>query len=216
MPARTALYVVSALVVAGLLLDSVIRGHSPNTASEWLAPIGPAVTVALAVLWIFDRWAWRQFGIWHFTGRPVLHGTWHGELASDWKDEATGEKIEPDPDVFLVVRQRFWSISARLLTNESKSKSLFAELTADADGVCQLLYVYDNRPEAEVRHRSQPHFGAVVLTAPRSRTDGIVGQYFTDRKTTGDMRFPVHFPQLVESHAAGQALLTQAGGGGGA
>lgn len=211
MPARAALYVVAVLVVVGLLLVSVIRGHSPETPAEWLAPIGPAVTVAVAGLWVFDRWGWRQFGIRRLVGRPVVHGTWHGELASDWIDPSTKKKIAPDPDVFLVVRQRFWSVSVRLLTNESKSCSLFAELSTDADGVCQLLYIYDNRPDAEVRDRSEPHFGAVVLTAPRSRSVGLVGQYFTDRKTTGDMRFHDHFSQLAESYAAGRKLLASAG-----
>lgn len=206
MPARTALYVVSALVVAGLLLDSAIRGHSPQAVSEWLAPIGPAVTVAAAALWIFDRWAWRQPGIRRLSGRPLLHGSWHGELVSDWVNPATGKRVDPDLDVYLVVRQRFWSVSVRLFTNESTSRSLFAELTADDDGVCQLLYIYDNRPESEVRFRSEPHFGAVVLTAPQNRNDGIIGQYFSDRKTRGDMRFHVHFPQLVESYSAGKAL----------
>lgn len=205
-PARIVLYVVATLVVLGLLLDSAIRGHSPEVLSEWLAPIGPAVTAAMAGLWVFDRWGWRQFGIRRLTGRPGLHGTWHGEIVSDWINPSTEKKIPPDRDVFLVVRQRFWSVSARLLTNESKSCSLLANLTTDADGVCQLLYIYDNRPEAEVRHRSEPHYGAVVLTAPRNRTDGLIGQYFTDRKTTGDLRFHEHYSQLVESHAAGGRL----------
>jgi hypothetical protein len=162
--------------------------------------------VAVAGLWLFDRWAWRQPGIRQLLNRPVLHGTWHGELASSWVDPATEKQIDPDPDVFLVIRQRFWSVSARLLTNESASSSLFAELTAGDDGVCQLLYIYVNHPQATVEHRSKAHYGAVVLTAPRNRGDGIEGQYFTGRKTTGDMRFCVHYPKLVESHAAARAL----------
>lgn len=207
MPARTALYVVSALVVAALLLSSAIRGHSPQTASEWLAPIGPAVTMAAVGLWVFDRWAWRQLGVRWLVGRPVLHGTWHGELVSDWIDPETNEETAPDTEVFLVIRQHFWSISARLITNESKSSSLFAELTADSDGVCHLVYVYVNKPKAGVQHRSKSHYGAAVLTAPQNSGDGIEGEYFTDRKTKGDMRFQTHFPKLVESYAAALGLL---------
>lgn len=207
MPARAGLYVVAGLVVGGLLLESLIRGHPPEAASEWLMPIGPAVALAAAGLWVFDRWAWRQRGIRQLVRRPLLHGTWHGEVASRWIDPETGEGIDPDPDTFLVIRQRFWSISARLLTKESSSSSLFAELTAGADGVCQLLYIYVNQPQAEVQHRSKLHYGAVVLTAPRDRRDGVEGQYFTGRETTGDMRFRAHYPQLVETHAGGRNLL---------
>lgn len=206
MPARAGLYVVAALVVVGLVLGSALHGHSPHSASEWLAPIGPAVTAAAAGLWVFDRWAWRQPGIRRLHSRPILHGTWHGELASSYKDPRTGKQIDPDLDVFLVVRQRFWSVSARLLTNESKSSSLFAELAAGQDGVCQLLYIYTNHPEAAFQHRSPVHYGAVVLTAPRNRADGIEGEYFTGRRTKGDLRFRTHYPDLVESHDAGRAL----------
>jgi hypothetical protein len=131
-------------------------------------------------------------------------------LASSWVDPATREQIAPDPDVFLVIRQRFWSVSARLLTNESTSSSLFAELTAGEDGVYQLLYIYVNHPQAAVEHRSKAHYGAVVLTAPRSRKDGLEGQYFTGRKTTGDMRFHVHRRQLVETYAAANRLVDPA------
>jgi hypothetical protein len=206
LPARAALYVVAALLVAGLVLDSLIRGHPPEAVSEWLAPIGPSVTIGAAGLWIFDRWAWRQPGICRLTSRPVLHGSWHGEIASNWIDPTTKKRIDPDADVFLVIRQRFWSVSVRLLTNESSSSSLSAELTASNDGVCQLLYIYVNHPRAEVGHRSKPHYGAVVLTAPRNRNDGIEGQYFTGRQTTGDMRFQDHSPRLVETHAGGCRL----------
>lgn len=206
MPARAGLYAIAVLVVVALVLDALLKGHPPEAAAEWLAPIGPSVTVGAAGLWLFDRWAWRQPGLRHLLSRPVLHGTWHGELASSWVDPATAKKIDPDPDVFLVIRQRFWSVSARLLTNESSSSSLFAELTAGNDGVCQLLYIYVNHPQATVEHRSKAHYGAVVLTAPRNRGDGIEGQYFTGRKTTGDMRFRIHYPQLVETYAAARAL----------
>jgi hypothetical protein len=206
LPARAGLYVAAVLVVVGLVLDSLARGHSPESFGEWFAPVGPAVTIAAAGLWVFDRWGWRQPGIRQLLGRPVLHGTWRGELASSWVDPETGKQREPDWAVFLVVRQRFWSVSVRLLTKESKSESLFAELAAGEDGVCQLLYIYANQPQAKVEHRSKAHYGAVVLNAPRNRADGIEGQYFTGRKTIGDMRFPVHHPEVVETYEAALTL----------
>jgi hypothetical protein len=210
MPAKNILYVVAGLVVASLIGYSAIRGHAPETASEWLSPIGPAVTAAVVLLWMWDRYVWRWPGICRLAGRPVLHGTWHGELASDWVDPQTNEHIPPDPDVFLVIRQRFWNVSSRLLTKESSSASMGAGFEEDADGVHQLVYVYANRPRAEVRHRSQLHYGAVVLGAPRDRKQGLEGHYFTDRKTVGAMRFRDHYKKLVETHKAGQELVEKA------
>lgn len=207
MPARAGLYVTALLVVGGLVLGSVLRGQPPSSPSEWLSPIGPSVALAAAALWLFDRWAWRQIGIRRLVRRPVLHGTWHGEITPKWIDPRTNKTVESDTDVFLVIRQTFWSISVRLLTNESTSKAVHAELVRDGDGVCELVYVYSNKPQSSVSHRSKQHHGAVVISAPRNGSDGIEGNYFTDRKTVGDMRFHKHFSRLIETHSAGLGLV---------
>jgi hypothetical protein len=70
----------------------------------------------------------------------------------------------------------------------------------DTDGVHQLAYIYASMPRVEVRHRSEPHYGAVVLGAPRDSTEGLEGHYFTDRGTHGEMRFRRRFKKLVETH----------------
>ena len=208
MPPKPVLYTTAGLVVLVLLGVTAIRGHAPETASEWLSPIGPAVTVAATGLWLFDRVAWRWPGIRRLHGRPVLHGTWHGELASDWVNPKTSQGIPPDPNVFLVVRQRFWHVTVRLLTKESSSASMLANFKAAADGVHQLIYVYANTPRPEVRHRSELHYGAVVLGAPRDANQGVEGHCFTDRKTRGEMRFRTRFTSMVETYTAGMELLT--------
>lgn len=210
MPTKNVLYFAAGVVVATLFVYSLIRGRAPDSASEWLSPIGPAVAATGVALWVWDRYVWRWPGICRLAGRPVLHGTWHGELASDWVNPETKERVSPDPDVFLVVRQRFWQVSVRLLTKESSSASVFANFKKDADGVHHLAYVYANTPKAEVRHRSAVHDGAVVLTAPRDRAQGVQGHYFTERKTRGDMRFRDHYKKLVETHDAGRELVAKA------
>lgn len=169
-----------------------------------------SVTVAYAGLWLFDRWLWRLPLIRGIHGQPLLHGTWHGQLASDWVDPETGQGVAPDPDVFLVLRQTYWQVSARLLTKESKSKSVSASLARSPDGVCQLLYLYRNVPGAAVRHRSELHYGSVVLDTPGDRAAGLEGHYFTDRKTLGSLRFHKHFDEVIETYHQGMALLKRA------
>ena len=105
------------------------------------------------------------------------------------------------------MRQRFWRVSIRLLTRESASSSLVANFKADADGVHQLIYVYANTPRPGVRDRSEVHYGAVVLGAPRNPNEALEGHYFTDRKTRGEMCFRRRFNTLVETHAAGRELV---------
>lgn len=207
MPAKVILQVVAALVVAAMFLSTGLRGHAPQTLVEWLAPITPAVTVAFAGLWLFDRFIWRWPLVRRLTGRPVLDGTWHGELASDWVNPQTDQRIPADPDVFLVVRQSFWRISVRMYTKESKSASLLAALKTADDGVHELVYVFANKPRPDVRHRSAQHYGTVVLGVPRHRSEGFEGEYFTGRGTGGEMRFRRHFKGYIESHARGQELV---------
>jgi hypothetical protein len=207
-PPKAVLQTVAALVVLALLGLTALRG-APDSLNEWLAPIAPAVAVAWAGLLVFDRYAWRWPGIRKLTGRPGLHGTWHGRLASDWVNPKTNERVPPDPDVFLVIRQRFWSISVRQLTKESASASMTASLTSGEDGVHELVFIYGNKPKQEFRHRSEIHHGAAVLTAPRSVGDGIEGHYFTDRKTCGDLTFPTRYKHLGETHEAGRRLVEQ-------
>jgi hypothetical protein len=210
MPSKNIYYVVAGLVILVLLGYTLEKGHAPHTPAEWLAPLGPAVTGSGILLWLWDRYIWRWCGIRKLAGRPILHGTWHGELASDWIDPETKNCIAPDPDVFLVVRQRFWSLSARLLTKESASYAIVADFKKDPDGVHELMYVYSNTPRHEVRYRSAMHFGTALLSAPRDGSDRLEGRYFTERRTGGELRFTRRLPKLVESHAGGVALLAAA------
>lgn len=195
------------LALAILASFVAVRAHAPESVSEWLAPVAPAVALAALALWVFDNYAWRWPGVSKLVGRPILHGTWHGELASNWSDPSTRERIASDPDVFLVVRQRFWQVTVRLLTKESSSASTLAEFMRHADGVYQLVYMYSNTPRPEFRHRSALHQGVVVLHAPLDREDVLEGAYFTDRSTTGALRFRRHFATLIGTYDAGSRLI---------
>lgn len=208
MPSRLALYLTAALVMGFTVLYGVLRESAPNTAAEWAAPIGPAVTVSAVALFLFDRYLWRAPGVRHLTGRPLLRGTWHGSLTTNWVDPQTGKVKPPDDNIVLVVRQRYWSLTVRMLTAESRSASLQASLIRDPDGVHRVVYLYDNTPRPEVRLRSQIHYGASVLTAPkRAEEEGLEGSYFTDRETAGEMRLHTRYRKLVETHSAAMSVL---------
>jgi hypothetical protein len=209
MPSKNIFYFVAGLVVVVMIAYSAIHGHPPEHASEWLAPIGPAVTASAILLWLFDRFVWRWPLICKMAKRPMIHGTWHGELVSDARDEVTGVQVPVDSDVYLVIRQRFWSVSARLLTKDSVSLSLTASFEADSDGVQQLLYVYRATPRPAVQLKSKMHLGAVVLDTPRDGNH-LQGRYFTDRKSGGELRFSRRLKLLVETHAAGHKSLVAA------
>lgn len=207
MPSKVVVQFLALVVVLTSAVLALIHGDAPRSAADWLAPLGPAVAAAGALLWAFDRYVWRWPGVRRLVGEPIIDGTWHGELASRRVDPETGERVPPTPSVFLVVRQRYWKVTARFFTTVSSSESLTAELKHADDGVCHLVYVYRNTPRPGVRDHFPIHFGTVVLNAPKDQGDGLEGEYFTGRATTGEMRFTQHFKGYIESYSAGLRLL---------
>jgi hypothetical protein len=149
-----------------------------------------AVVIYGALYLVFAKWGWRLpvFHPW-LVPHPDLEGTWDGEVRSTWINPATGAGIAPIPSK-LVIKHNFGSISCVLLTGESQSYSVTAQISEDDDSdVLQLSYVYTNKPRARVRFRSEIHDGAAILTIKHE--DGLVldGEYWTSRKTIGEMTF---------------------------
>ena len=142
------------------------------------------VTVATAV-W---RGLWQRFPM---IGRklfPDLTGTWEGELVSTWTSPATGLPAAPVP-AKIWIRQGIFSTSIKLRTGESTSYSTRCLLEADHEaGRFRFWYSYDNSPQAQYRHRSARHEGVAWLELDiDTDPERLVGCYYTDRKTSGDI-----------------------------
>jgi hypothetical protein len=155
---------------------------------EALKKLPDVVAVYMILYFIFTRWAWRLpiFQGW-LVRFPDLTGTWEGTLATTWKNSETGE-TSPPIRVCLIIRHHFSRISCVLYTDESMSWSTAATLyTNDDDGIKRLSYTYINQPNEAVRDRSSISNGAAVLRIVEGKNRRVEGQYWTDRKTTGDL-----------------------------
>jgi len=184
------------------LLAFLIQGL-PTT--ELFAPIGAASSVAGLLVLAFDHFLWRFPKIGRtLSKRPNLRGTWRGRLASNWVDPETEKGV--DPEVYLVVRQTFWSVTANLITKESKSCSTTATIEDDGCGQHQLVAQYRNTPRASVRERSEVHHGSFKLDIAGEPVEQMEGYYWTDRMTRGELDFDRHSPKFVESYAHAQRL----------
>lgn len=193
------------LLVAGVYLVSYLIRGLPT--SELFAPIGAAGAVVSLFVLAFDHILWRIPRIGRrLSKRPDIRGTWRGRLASGWEDPRTGERIPPDPEVYLVVRQTFWSVNAHLLTKESKSCSTTAIIEDDGCDQYQLVAQYRNTPRASVRDRSEVHHGSFKLDIGGEPVDRLEGYYWTDRNTMGEFGFDKRSLRLVDSYAHAQAL----------
>ncbi len=186
------------LVVAGVYLVSYLIRGLPT--SELFAPIGAAGAVVSLFVLAFDHLLWRVPKIGRMLSkRPDIRGTWRGRLASNWVNPETGNRIDPDREVYLVIRQTFWSVSGNLMTKESKSCSTTATIEDDGCGQYQFVAQYRNTPRASVRERSEVHHGSFKLDIGGQPVDRLEGYYWTDRNTMGELEFDQRSLQRVES-----------------
>lgn len=151
------------------------------------------VTFAVGTVFVFIanftwRWLWRRvpgLNRWLF---PDLNGTWTGTLQSTWVDPGTSQMLSPIPTT-VTIRQTLFDVSVKMQTGESSSYStrVISQAEPKADRY-RLWYPYKNRPAAKVQYRSSPHEGVAWLEiAVADNPDKLTGQYFTARRTTGDI-----------------------------
>lgn len=164
----------------------------------------PGIILVLAV--VFDRWAWRWPVVRRYLAQtPDVRGTWRGTIVTTWQPE-DGASMEPIP-AFLVVRQTFTGIWARLLSERSASESVSAKLMPAADGVMTMAAVYRNTPRMRERATSPMHFGAFLVELHDDPVEALSGHYWTDRETAGDMEFAARSRKVATSYEQAAKLV---------
>ena len=149
----------------------------------------PTVLTIEMIIWgLFVKWGWRLriFQGW-LVPFPLIRGTWRGTLSSTWTNPETNQTPVPIP-VILTVRQTFLTVNCSLFTTESESRSHSASIHIDEDsGEKKLVYSYTNKPRTTVRDRSPIHDGTVSLQILGDPPNELRGEYWTSRKTTGEI-----------------------------
>jgi len=150
--------------------ESLINGFSLYDVFGY---ISEAVGVSVILITFYEKFLWRYNP---FEDTPVLKKRYKGVLRSthDGLDRVTT----------LEIKQTLLKISVVLNTGESKSKSITASIESIL-GEKQLIYCFLNTPNASVRDKSDIHYGTAMLCVEDVKK--LSGQYFTDRKTTGDI-----------------------------
>ena len=180
-------YVKAIIYTAVLAWTVVLYLNHEAIKSPWLQHLSTVITIVLYAVIAFDLWLWK-LPVLHdwFVKRPVIDGTWKVELRSNWKDPETGNTIQ-SVEGYMVVRQTFSTLSMRLLTAESHSELVGTEIVCSADRQYCVSGVYRNEPRFQVRERSEIHYGAVWLRIITQPTKQLIGHYWTDRSTAGEM-----------------------------
>lgn len=168
-----------------------------------LKQIPTAITIYVVLGIIFNQWIWRWRLLQGWLIKlPYLQGTWRGELRSDWIDPKTGKGIDP-LSVILVIKQTFTSINCTLMTKESTSYSAAADIVRMYGSEdLYLSYTYTNRPKAAIRDRSEIHDGATILKIIKKPSLALEGEYWTSRRTRGDLVLSFESRELMERYIA--------------
>jgi hypothetical protein len=192
--------------IAVLVWALMLLTQGVTLKASYLQPYSLAVGVVILLLFAFDHWLWRIPLLARVLHCPLLRGTWRGQLRSTWKDSTTSQAIEPI-DVFLVVRQTYSTISQRLMTKESSSRSLVASLEVSRDEVPTLSSMYQNMPDLLKQGRSRIHHGALMLEVQGNPANRLKGYYWTDRDTKGEVSLDARSKKVYTSFDEAAAAI---------
>lgn len=190
------IFVFFAIWIAVLIVTDV---YSPFDLVQAAKEIPQAISIYVVLGIIFTKyvWKWPILQGW-LIKIPVLQGTWVGELKSDWVNPETQKGIDPIP-IVLVIRQTYLAIRITLMTQESSSYSTTADINTVTSGdELYLVYNYTNRPKATIRDRSAIHDGAATLKIVRTPKRILEGEYWTNRKTRGEIRVQFKSKKIAE------------------
>jgi hypothetical protein len=204
MPSRSVVQAIVAVVVAVFTVGLWTSGVPVEAA--WLRFYSLAVTVAVAMVGLFDRFLWRMKVLQRFSFVPRdLRGTRKGTLTSMRVDPGTGT-APPPKTAYLVVRQSFSSTAATLITDQAVSRSLFGRLTRD-EGSVTLDYMYLSSPKLSVQQYSRMHRGSASLNVAGRPATLLEGYYWTDRDSKGELAMSERVTKCAEDFATAERLF---------
>ncbi|WP_434707125.1 hypothetical protein J3P75_14140 [Pseudomonas sp. R1-1] len=166
---------------------------------DFFGLIPKVVSIDLLVIAVFIKWGWRLkiFRGW-LVPFPNLSGSWVGYIYSDWKNPETGEKPAPIP-VMLTVNQSFFHISCMMRTGEMESSSYSEGFLIDPDRqIKSVSYIFTSKPRLSLNERSIPHDGAAVFQIIEKPKQKLVGRYWTERLTKGEIVLQFHSKDILD------------------
>jgi hypothetical protein len=187
-----------AFLIIWVAILSASKAISPFDWWAAIREIPEAISIYAIMGIVFVKWVWRWPALQGWLVKiPDLQGTWQGKLQSDYIDPKTKKTISPIPAT-LVVRQDFSRIDCVLMTEESESYTVSADFNLSPGKELYLAYSYTNRPKTTIRNKSPIHDGAALLKVIQNPNLALEGEYWTNRKTKGEMNFRFASRRLAE------------------
>ena len=124
---------------------------------------------------IYSKYIWKYNP---FEKTPKIYGNYNVTFISTHDNK----KRKMD----ILIRQTLFKTKINIITKESKSVSIVANIEKINDEL-KLIYTYINTPNIMERNHSDIHYGTCILCIENNKIEG--GYYYTDRNTSGDIKF---------------------------
>ncbi|MEO1003101.1 MAG: hypothetical protein AAFX65_08330 [Cyanobacteria bacterium J06638_7] len=196
---KSSLYLLVGVSAVAWFSLAYVGGLDLSKIKDFFGLAPKVVSIDLLVVGVFVKWGWkhRVFRGW-LVPFPDLNGTWVGFIHSDWKNPNTGEKPPPIP-VMLTINQSFFHISCMMCTSEMESSSYSEGFLVDPDRqIKNVAYSYTSKPRLSLSERSIPHDGTAVFRIVERPERKLVGRYWTERLTKGEIVLEYRASELLE------------------
>ena len=172
-------YAIIVVFLVGVVLSLLAFNALGLSKGAWdVITTSISFTAIIVVLFVSWAWRWRGFQGW-FVPIPNLNGKWEGSIKFKDNGEDRTRKVSVD------IKQTFLSIVVRFRSKESNSLSFCSSFNIDEKrGIKQLIYSYQNDPNANIRETSPVHFGTTKLDIGTDNKS-LTGEYWTSRETMG-------------------------------
>ena len=157
--------------------------YQPKNLNGYLSVMKYAVVFSALIMTAYEKKLWRYNP---FEKVPKLHKSYKGIVSYNY-DNKPGEK-----EMEIEIKQTLLSIRVILKTNEIRSASITGNLVIEKEEYV-LYYIYETDPKAEVIQNNPIQRGACRFVV--DNVDELNGQYWTSRKTAGDLHLKVNHVQ---------------------
>jgi hypothetical protein len=175
------------LAVSIAIWAAVLLVTGKSLSLDYLAPYGITVGIMTAALVTFDRWVWHWpiFRGW-LVATPYIDGVWDVTLISTYVDPVTEERVPPVIGT-LTIAQTYSTLLVNLATARQASHTIGYSIHPIGAGNYEVIGTYQSDPSIAYREGSPIHYGTFKLRLQNSVKPSLIGHYWTDRKTNGDL-----------------------------
>lgn len=133
-----------------------------------------SITITLVFATIYSEWLWKYNPL---EKNPKIYGNYKMTFISTYDNSKRTMNV--------TIKQDLFSNRIYMNTTESRSESLTSSIVTKKD-ICELVYTYQNIPNATERKHSEVHFGTCKFCIVNNKIEN--GSYYTDRNTTGEIK----------------------------